>query len=244
MMTINNQYSASALYEGGWRSADRSGLRMAYDLTEAEADQLCDELAALEDERELDCEDAADVLSALDVDGVEDIVLVHGQSWVRQVHARGTWRGFSAQPGYWVGECCGVPVAASGLVAGREARTYWLIGGRWVMVYEAVSPVARAAIAAEEAWEAREAWAAQEGPVELAEEQERSSQSLQPIMDMLTALKAESMAESDPLGRSAADREIKAIAATLSAFGVKWSYRQDSAGKWIAACLPDSSCPA
>lgn len=168
MTSINNQYTASALYAGGWRSADRDGLQMAYDLTEAEADQLCQELAQLEDELEWDCEQAADLLAVLDVDGVEDIVLVHGRSWARQVHAAGQWRGFSVQPGYWLGECCGVPVASSGLVSGGQARTYWLIGGQWVMVYEAISPVARAAIAALEEWVSRQ------GPVELTASQEEA----------------------------------------------------------------------
>ena len=67
-----------------------------------------------------------------------------------------------------------------------------------------------------------------------AEESKDAAQNLQPIMDRLTALKAESMAENDPFGQSPADREIKAIAATLAAFGVQWYYTTDSAGKWVA----------
>ena len=54
------------------------------------------------------------------------------------------------------------------------------------------------------------------------------------IMDRLTALKSESIAEADPFGQSPADREIKAIAATLEAFGVRWYYTPDDSGKWVA----------
>ena len=53
-------------------------------------------------------------------------------------------------------------------------------------------------------------------------------------MSRLTALKAESIAEADPFGQSPADREIKAIAATLAVFGVHWYYTKNSAGKWVA----------
>lgn len=63
---------------------------------------------------------------------------------------------------------------------------------------------------------------------------EEPAEALQPIIDRLTALKAESVAEADPFGQSPADREIKAIAATLSAFGVQWYYTTNSAGKWAA----------
>ena len=51
---------------------------------------------------------------------------------------------------------------------------------------------------------------------------EEPAEAMRPIMDRLTALKAESIAEADPFGQSPADREIKAIAATLAAFGVQW----------------------
>ena len=54
------------------------------------------------------------------------------------------------------------------------------------------------------------------------------------IMDRLTRLKAESCATPDPFGNSPADREIKAIAATLAAFGVQWYYTTDSDGRWVA----------
>lgn len=63
---------------------------------------------------------------------------------------------------------------------------------------------------------------------------EEPSEAVQAIMDRLTVLKAESIADADPFGQSPADREIKAIAATLAAFGVRWCYRPDSAGKWVA----------
>ena len=63
---------------------------------------------------------------------------------------------------------------------------------------------------------------------------EDPAEAVQAIMDRLTALKAESIAEADPFGQSPADREIKAIAATLAAFGVRWYYTTDSAGKWVA----------
>ena len=54
------------------------------------------------------------------------------------------------------------------------------------------------------------------------------------IMDRLTTLKAESIAEADPFGWSAADREIKAIDDTLRVFGVKWCYTWGESGKWVA----------
>ena len=63
---------------------------------------------------------------------------------------------------------------------------------------------------------------------------EEPAEPVRAIMDRLTALKAESIAEADPFGQSPADREIKAIAATLAAFGVQWYYTTDSAGKWVA----------
>lgn len=63
---------------------------------------------------------------------------------------------------------------------------------------------------------------------------EEPTEAVQAILDRLTVLKAESIAEADPFGQSPADREIRAIAATLAAFGFGWCYRPDSAGKWIA----------
>ena len=63
---------------------------------------------------------------------------------------------------------------------------------------------------------------------------EEPAESVRPIMDRLTALKAESVAAADPFGRSPADREIDAIAATLAALGVQWYYTTDEAEKWVA----------
>lgn len=40
--------AAAALYDGGWRSSDFEQLRTEYDLTEEEAQALCDELASIE----------------------------------------------------------------------------------------------------------------------------------------------------------------------------------------------------
>ena len=63
---------------------------------------------------------------------------------------------------------------------------------------------------------------------------EEPAEPVRAIMGRLTALKAESIAGADPFGQSPADREIKAISATLAAFGVQWYYTTDGAGKWIA----------
>ena len=62
---------------------------------------------------------------------------------------------------------------------------------------------------------------------------EESAESVQAIMDRLTALKAENIAEADPFGQSPADREIKAIAATLAAFGVQWGYTLGAPGSGL-----------
>ncbi len=50
MMTINNQYSAAALYDGGWRAEDKADLISEYQLTAEEAEEICEELAELEKE--------------------------------------------------------------------------------------------------------------------------------------------------------------------------------------------------
>ena len=50
MMTMNNQYSAASLYDGGWRAEDRDQLIDEYNLTAEEADDLCRELAEVEEE--------------------------------------------------------------------------------------------------------------------------------------------------------------------------------------------------
>lgn len=42
--------SAAALYAGGWRSEDRDELIDEYDLTEYEADEICEILAEIEKE--------------------------------------------------------------------------------------------------------------------------------------------------------------------------------------------------
>lgn len=41
--------SAAALYDGGWRSADRDQLIAEYDLTANEADVLCKELERIQE---------------------------------------------------------------------------------------------------------------------------------------------------------------------------------------------------
>ena len=50
MMTMNNQYSAASLYDGGWRAEDRDQLIDEYQLTEEEADEICRELAEYKEE--------------------------------------------------------------------------------------------------------------------------------------------------------------------------------------------------
>ena len=50
MMTMNNQYSAASLYDGGWRAEDRDQLIEEYNLTEEEADEICRGLAEVEEE--------------------------------------------------------------------------------------------------------------------------------------------------------------------------------------------------
>lgn len=69
---------------------------------------------------------------------------------------------------------------------------------------------------------------------------EKPAEGIQAIMDRLTALKAESIAEADPFGQSPADREIKAIDNVLRIFGVEWHYTWDGSEKWIAT-LCDSN---
>ena len=49
-MTINNNYSAASLYNGGWRADDKADLMEEYYLTESEADEICKELAEIEAE--------------------------------------------------------------------------------------------------------------------------------------------------------------------------------------------------
>lgn len=77
-------------------------------------------------------------------------------------------------------------------------------------------------------------WSMEDAAKKAGYQKEEPAEAVQAIMDRLTVLKAESIAEADPFGQSPADREINAIAATLAAFGFGWCYRPDSAGKWIA----------
>lgn len=48
--------AASNLYDGGWRSSDRDQLISEYDLTESEADEICDALSDIEET----CDDLSD----------------------------------------------------------------------------------------------------------------------------------------------------------------------------------------
>lgn len=43
------QRAASNLYDGGWRAEDRDQLIKEYELTEEEADAICEELAKIEE---------------------------------------------------------------------------------------------------------------------------------------------------------------------------------------------------
>lgn len=46
--TMSNQYDAAALFDGGWRSTDKEDLIAEYELTEEEANEICEELKAYE----------------------------------------------------------------------------------------------------------------------------------------------------------------------------------------------------
>lgn len=46
--TMNNQYSAAALFDGGWRSEDKEALMAEYELTDEEAEEICEELKVYE----------------------------------------------------------------------------------------------------------------------------------------------------------------------------------------------------
>lgn len=48
MKTMNNQYDAVSLYDGGWRSTDLVELMECYDITKEEAEEICKELEAYE----------------------------------------------------------------------------------------------------------------------------------------------------------------------------------------------------
>jgi len=65
MMTMNNQYSAASLYDGGWRAEDRDQMLDEYGLTADEADELCKELANLKDRKEMELAGELDEMIAL-----------------------------------------------------------------------------------------------------------------------------------------------------------------------------------
>ena len=65
MMTMNNQYSAASLYDGGWRAEDRDQLISEYGLTADEADDICKELTAIKDGLEQDLAGELDEMIAL-----------------------------------------------------------------------------------------------------------------------------------------------------------------------------------
>ena len=65
MMTMNNQYSAASLYDGGWRAEDRDQMIDEYGLTADEADEICKELADLKDRKEMDLAGELDEMIAL-----------------------------------------------------------------------------------------------------------------------------------------------------------------------------------
>jgi hypothetical protein len=65
MMTMNNQYSAASLYDGGWRAEDRDQMIDEYGLTADEADDICKELAAIKDGLEQDLAGELDEMIAL-----------------------------------------------------------------------------------------------------------------------------------------------------------------------------------
>lgn len=49
MTRENAEYSAASLYDGDWRASDRDYMKDFYNLTDEEADELCEELQKLED---------------------------------------------------------------------------------------------------------------------------------------------------------------------------------------------------
>ena len=65
MMTMNNQFSAASLYDGGWRAEDRDQLISEYGLTADEADDICKEIAELKDRKEMDLAGELDEMIAL-----------------------------------------------------------------------------------------------------------------------------------------------------------------------------------
>ena len=65
MMTMNSQYSAASLYDGGWRAEDRDQMIDEYGLTADEADDICKEIAELKDRKEMDLAGELDEMIAL-----------------------------------------------------------------------------------------------------------------------------------------------------------------------------------
>ena len=65
MMTMNSQYSAASLYDGGWRAEDRDQMIDEYGLTADEADEICKELADLKGRKEMDLAGELDEMIAL-----------------------------------------------------------------------------------------------------------------------------------------------------------------------------------
>lgn len=47
-MSISNQFTASSLYDGGWRSSDLEELMTEYGFTQEEAAAICEALAEME----------------------------------------------------------------------------------------------------------------------------------------------------------------------------------------------------
>lgn len=50
MEKSNTEYTAAALYEGGWRAADKEMLMTEYELTETEVNKICELLTKYETE--------------------------------------------------------------------------------------------------------------------------------------------------------------------------------------------------
>ena len=46
---MNRQYDAASLYDGGWRSTDKEELMTEYELTEEEAEKICEFLKEYEE---------------------------------------------------------------------------------------------------------------------------------------------------------------------------------------------------
>lgn len=84
-LTFGNQYSIEALYDGGWRSEDKEELISEYELTEGEAEEICEGLKELREEllkslapiaKEDGLEDKADYCKAFPELNAEEIQVV------------------------------------------------------------------------------------------------------------------------------------------------------------------------